>query len=82
MQHNTETIQKEFIGIFGDITKSFENNLSNLSVKQLQRKICVCTTNPMSGRAIWDKLPKCIFGNLEIGRLKQGQFQIFQKSRG
>ena len=33
-------------------------------------------------RAIWDKLPECIPENFEIARLKRGQFQIFQKSRG
>ena len=25
-------------------------------------------------RAIWDKLPKYIFGNFEIAQVKQGQF--------
>ena len=29
----------------------------------------------MFGRAIWDKLPECIFENSEIARIKQGQFQ-------
>ena len=36
----------------------------------------------MFGRAIWDKLPECIFDNFEIARVKRGQFQHFQKSRG
>ena len=36
----------------------------------------------MYGKAIWDKLPECIFGNFEIARVKRGQFQNFQKSRG
>ena len=36
----------------------------------------------MPGRAIWDRLPECIFGNSEIVRVKRGQFQNFQKSRG
>ena len=36
----------------------------------------------MFGRANWDKLPECIFENFEIARVKQGQFQNFQKSRG
>ena len=36
----------------------------------------------MFGRAIWDKLPECIFENFEITRVqKRGQFQNFQKSR-
>ena len=36
----------------------------------------------MFGRAIPDKMPECIFENFEITRLKQGQSQKFQKSRG
>ena len=36
----------------------------------------------MFERAIWDKLPEYNFENFEIARLKQGQFQSFQKSRG
>ena len=36
----------------------------------------------MFERAIWDKLPKCIFENFEIARLKRWQFQNFQKSQG
>ena len=36
----------------------------------------------MSGRAIWDKLPECIFENFEMAQVKRGQFQNFQKSRG
>ena len=35
----------------------------------------------MFGRAIWDKLPDCIFENFEIARIKGGQFRNFQKSR-
>ena len=36
----------------------------------------------MFGREIWDKLLECIFENFEIVRVKRGQFQNFQKSRG
>ena len=36
----------------------------------------------MFGRAVWNKLPKCIFQNFEISQVKQGQFQNFQKSGG
>ena len=36
----------------------------------------------MLGRAVWDKLPECIFENFEIPQAKRGQFQIFEKSRG
>ena len=32
--------------------------------------------------AIWDRLSECIFGNFEIARVKQGQLQNIQKSRG
>ena len=48
----------------------------NLLVKSIS------TSNLMFGRAIWDKLPKCMFENFEIARVKQGQFQNFQKSWG
>ena len=34
----------------------------------------------MFGRTIYDKLPESIFENFEIARVKQGQFQKFQKS--
>ena len=36
----------------------------------------------MFGRAIWDKLLERIFENFEIARIKRGQYQNFQKSRG
>ena len=45
-------------------------------------KNLIHTSNHMFGRANWDKLPKWIFENFEIARLKRGQFQIFQKPRG
>ena len=50
-------------------------------------KIClliksVSTGNHMLGRAIWDKLHKCIFENFEIARVKLVQFQNVKKSRG
>ena len=35
----------------------------------------------MLGRAIWDKLPECIFENFEVAPVKRGQFKNFQKSR-
>ena len=41
----------------------------------------ISTSNHMSGRAIWDKLSGFIFENLEVARVKRGQFQNFQKSR-
>ena len=42
----------------------------------------VCTSKHMFGRAIWDKLPECIFENFEFAWVKRVQFQNFQKSRG
>ena len=36
----------------------------------------------MFGRAIWNKLAEYIFENFEIARVKQRQFQTFQKSLG
>ena len=42
--------------------------------------LLISTSNHMSGRAIWDKLPECIFENFEIALVKQGQFQNFQRS--
>ena len=42
----------------------------------------ISTSNHMFRRANWNKLPECIFGNFGIARLKQGQFQNSQKSRG
>ena len=36
----------------------------------------------MFGRSIWDKLPECIFESFQITRVKQAQFQNFQKWRG
>ena len=36
----------------------------------------------MFGRMIWDKFPERIFWIFEIARLKQGQFQNFQNTRG
>ena len=40
------------------------------------------TSNLTFGRAIWDKLPKCIFENIKVARAKQGRFQNYQKPRG
>ena len=34
------------------------------------RIISISTCNHMFGRAIWDKLPECIFENFEIARVK------------
>ena len=37
--------------------------------------ITFSTSNHMSGKAIWDKLPQCILENIEIHRVKSGQLQ-------
>ena len=42
----------------------------------------ICASNHMFERAIWDKLPECTFENFEIVRVKRGQIQNFQNSRG
>ena len=41
----------------------------------------VCSSNHMQWRAIWDKLPECIFENFEIDPVKQGQFQFSKITR-
>ena len=35
----------------------------------------------MFGKAIWDKLPECIFENFENVRVERRQFQDCQKAR-
>ena len=40
----------------------------------------ISSGNRIFGRAFWDKFPESIFDNFEIARVKQGQFQNFQKS--
>ena len=44
--------------------------------------MAVCTSNRMFRRAIWDKFSERTFENFEISRVKQGQLQNFQNSRG
>ena len=39
----------------------------------------ICTTNYMSGRAIWDKLPEYIFENLGAARVKTRVTSKFSK---
>ena len=45
-------------------------------------KVWISTLNYMFERAICGKFSECIFENFEIARVKRGQFQNFQKSRG
>ena len=51
------------------------------AAKQAHQNQAISTSNHMFRNAIWDKLPKCIFDNFEIARVKQGQFQNIQKSQ-
>ena len=41
--------------------------------------VLISTSNHMFGRAIWDKLPECIFENFEI---KREHFQISKNHEG
>ena len=61
----------------------FENTLLNLkeTLKFENLSKLISTSNYMFGKSIWDKLPECIFEKFEIGRVKRGQLQNFQKSR-
>ena len=40
------------------------------------------TSNHMFGRAIWDKLPECVFESFQIAQVKRGQLENFQKLQG
>ena len=98
MQHNTEIIPKEFIGKSRRHYKIFWESVWKICPwnNYIERYVsvwricpwknyierCVCTSNHIFGRAIWDKLLKCISENLEIAPWQQGQFQNFQKSPG
>ena len=42
----------------------------------------ICISNYLFERGIWNKLSECIFEDFETARVKRGQFQNFQKSRG
>ena len=48
--------------------------VKSLRIKLSVIKCKIRTSNHMSGRAMWDKLPGCIFENFEIALVKQGQF--------
>ena len=52
-----------------------------MSGKQISLNL-IPTSNHMFWRAIWDKLPEYIFENFKIARVKRGQFQNLQKTRG
>ena len=65
------------VGNFSNIDVSNAVNFSNIG-----NVSNVGNFNDMFWRAIWDKLPQCIFKNFEISPVKQGQFQNFQKLRG
>ena len=55
--------------------ENFKNDMVSKTPK-------ISTSKHMLGRAIWDKLPECIFEKFEINKVKRGQFQNFQKSQG
>ena len=40
----------------------------------------ISTINHMFGRVIWDKLPDCIFGNLEISKFSKITRMIYPKN--
>ena len=63
--------------------KSLNLNYASVHVKNAMFVILLAigTSNHLFGRAIWNKLPECIFDNIEITRVKREQFQNFQKSR-
>ena len=56
--------------------------VNNNSLLYIMAFRLISNNNHIFGRAIWNKLPKCIFQNFEISQVKQGQFQNFQKSGG
>ena len=51
---------------------SIKDFFSKLRKKSLMESFIFCAV--MSGRAIWDKLPKCIFENFEVALVKRGVF--------
>ena len=52
----------------------------NFNIRNNLKKKKNSSSNHKFGKTVWDKLPECIFENVEIARVKQGQFQHFQKS--
>ena len=64
-------------GVMYGLCKSQKDIINNRSLFQP-----ICNSNHMFGRAIFDKLPKGLFRNLEMAWVKQGQYQNFQKLRG
>ena len=48
-------------------------------LKQTCSFLMICSSNHMFGRAIWNKLPGCSFGNLKIAPVKRGQFSKCSK---
>ena len=57
----------------------------NIFEMTIQKISCIIagfsTSNHIFGRAVWEKLPGCIFENFDIARVKRQQFQSFQKSQ-
>ena len=44
--------------------------------------LMISTTNYMLGRAIWDKLPECIFKNSKLPEWSEDKFKIFKNQEG
>ena len=44
--------------------------ISTPDINTIKWKYAISTSNHMFQKAIWDKLPKCIFENFEIARVK------------
>ena len=51
------------------------NEIKNFSACYNLLAKSISTSNHMFGRAISDKLPKCIFENFEVSQVKLGQFK-------
>ena len=50
-----------------------EEKVINIYLR-IDKSYTISTSNHMFASAIWDKLPKCIFENFEIARVKRRQF--------
>ena len=64
------------------ITQVHYNYQYVFQVREWNRPILIHSVLVITWRVSWDKFLECSFLNFEIVRVKRGQFQIFQKSRG
>ena len=75
------SINNHIVSTYDQIEEIF--GVANVALKVFHNtNYAISTSNHVFGRAIWGKLPVCIFENFEIARVKWGQFQNFQKSWG